>query len=153
MGKIPPPPKKLPEKEDPSYRFLLIWKKDFEDLYKGAFSVYIKQDDPDFFQNLFKVFIYPKAPHGIGHRYNYGNAELFVFLPDFCELKFLVGLQYNKMYSDREILSDPLVIEGFDADCEPETKTWKAFYNEVRKKCNIHKDRIPPPLQPPREDY
>lgn len=156
METIPPPLKKELEKKDQSYSFLQVWKKSFESLYKEHdryISVFIKNDDPRFFKQLFDTYVYPKIPHGIGDKYDYANAELFVLLPDFCGLQFLVGLQYDRMYSDREILSDPLLIEGFDADCEPETKKWEDFYEEIHEKCEVYKNRIPLPPQPSTQDY
>lgn len=153
MGTIAPPPEKLPETEDPSYTFLLAWKESFETLYKNDIKVFIKEDDAGLFHHMFDLYVYPKTPHGIGHRHDYGNAELFILLPEFCGLEFLVGLKFDKMYSDREILSDPFLHDESALDCKPETKKWEVFYKEVHKECEVYKDRIPPPLKPPTQDY
>lgn len=134
---IPVPVKPKRVYTDKRIKYLNEWKKRFEAIHPGI-DVYIYTDE-DFDRTMSKAL----------RDINFGSfnqyARMFVYLPDELELSYLVGLAFDRMYSYVEVLSDPLLPENDMHDCQPETNTWKYFYNKVYSIANKKKKEIPDP--------
>jgi hypothetical protein len=75
------------------------------------------------------------------------KAKIIVILPKDFELGYLIGLAYNRMYSEREVIQDDFVVsENNLPSHQPETYFWETFYNEVYEISKIVFTQVPKPI-------
>ncbi len=58
---------------------------------------------------------------------------------------FFIGYEYNRMFSNIELLIDIMTMSENDIDdCEPETKAWSEFYTILCDEVSNQRKQIPP---------
>lgn len=128
MKVIPTPPEQRTIVEDKRNEFLEDWKKLFQSIHPNI-KVILHHEKG--FENAMYQLLEDR---------DFGNfnkdAKIIVWLPkEFESLGYLIGLAYNQMYSEREVIIDQAAVEENDLPSyEPQTKEWGEFYKEV---CDI----------------
>jgi len=126
---IPKPPKEIVQAKDPTDDYLKEWKRLFESIRSDIKVIIYTETNFQEMLNINSISI------NMSSYYIY-DARIFVNLPSDFKLGYLVGMIRDEMYSNREVLSDPLIDQNEFYDCEPETKKWEDFYKEI---CAINK--------------
>ncbi len=135
---IPKPVKKLAYKKDLRKEYLNGWKKLFESIHEDIKVALYTQSD---FENILRETLGDVNFPG----YYFDDARIVVILPGELNLKYLVGLTGNLMFSHAEVLADPLIGENYNYDCEPEKSSWQKFYFDLCKISEENKGEIPLP--------
>ncbi len=134
MGKIPKPVTAKKGAENFDDKHLQEWK----ELFKGIdqnISVLLKGDE-NFYETHNEL---------CGH-YDLDSQTIefviIVILPGmFGGLEFLIGMNYNKMFSHQDILNDTLPLE-IDVSYEPDINTWAYHYKELVKIREREKNKV-----------
>ena len=135
---IPTPIQKITIEEDQRLQFLKEWKRLFEDLDPQVTAFINKKD------KLFKKKLEEKY-HGIKmEHFIYSHAQIIINLGADVRESYLIGTSYDNMFSNIDILKDPLVDEGFL--CEPETKKWGEYYLIINEQIKEKRKEIPNPF-------
>lgn len=137
IEEIPKPVAKRKLTHDKREKFLNEWKELFESIHP-LIVVTIK----DFPSGL------PESlEHKVEFASDYQKVKIFVELPEEFKIRYLIGLPYDRMFSHVEVMGDDAYFAQEDDvfDCEPRTKPWKFFYNELCKITEKNKKEIPNP--------
>ncbi len=139
-NEIVKPVKQKPKLKDKRVKYLEEWKKLFEDI-SDEIKV-ILYSEKDFDKVLDELLEDRDFEGGFNSR-----AKIIVILPKDFRLGYLIGLAYNHMYSEREVIQDGFVVsENNLPSYEPETYSWKKFYNEVYKISKEVFNQVPKPI-------
>ena len=134
------PPKQKPKVNDKRINYLEVWKKLFEDI-SDEIKV-ILHFEKDFYKVLDELLEDIDFEGGF-----YTKAKIIVILPKDFRLRYLIGLAYNHMYSEREVIEDGFVVsENNLSSYEPKTYSWEKFYNEVYKISKEVFNQVPNPI-------
>lgn len=134
-------PKPAPEEnlgEDTRQKYLEEWKRLFTIINNDiAVVIYTESHFRRTLENTYGDIEFDARYHS--------NARIVITLPDKFGFTYLVGMSGDHMFSEYDVLSDPLIHEEHPYPCEPTTKKWSEYYHEV---CDIEKnlrEEIPKP--------
>ena len=133
------PVKQKSKLNDKRVKYLEGWKKLFEDISDEIKVLLHFEKDFD------KVLDELLEDRNFEGGFN-SEAKIVVILPKDFELGYLIGLAYNRMYSEREVIQDGFVVsENNLPSYQPETKLWKNFYNEIYEISKEVFNQVPKP--------
>lgn len=135
---IPSKPKEFLHSEDFRVKLLNEWKKIFKKIHPNI-KVYLYMD------KVFKDMLNEIYENISFESQFYSDARIIIILPEELELKYLVGLTNDRMFSHQEVLEDPLLGENYNIPCQPELFTWEKFYFDICKISDEKKKEIPSP--------
>ncbi len=142
MEKIPKPVKPFNHSEDLRKKYLNEWKELFKSIH-SEIEVYHYYDN-GFRKILYdsKLFNNVKFDGGL-----YEDIRMIILIPQKDSHYFyIIGLSYNRMFSEREVLQDTYYWNevGYDT-CEPKLFTWEKIYLEFCEISEELKKEIPEP--------
>ena len=139
---VPVPPKKITIAEDKRNAYLQRWKDLFEAINP---EIRVVLNDTDGRSEVF----YEEWKKIVGHiwfdGFDYSDAYILVIFPRAFNPPYLVGLPHDEMFSRSEIDNDELYQSGDEHLCDPETKKWEEWYQEVCKQFSNINTSVPIP--------
>lgn len=135
---MPKLPRKFPHSKDLRLGILNKWKDLFEEVHKDI-KVYLYTEE--IFREVLEE-TYGDISFSSDCR---SDVRIIVILPKELELEYLVGLTYDRMFSHREVLSDPLLSQNYTYPCEPEFFKWEKLYYDICEISEEIKKEIPYP--------
>jgi hypothetical protein len=140
INEIIKPVKQKPKLKDERINHLEGWKKLFEDIsYEIKVILHFEKD---FDKVLYELLEDIDFEGGF-----YTKAKIIVILPKDFRLRYLIGLAYNHMYSEREVIKDGFTVSEYNLPSyQPKTYSWKKFYNEVYKISKEVFNQVPNPI-------
>jgi hypothetical protein len=124
---------------DKRNKYLNEWKSLFENIHSEIKVVLHFEQD---FNKTLDGLLSDKDFQGFNK-----NAKIIITFPKDFELGYLIGLGYDRMYSEREVIQDHFIVTENDLDSyQPETNSWESFYDEVYEISKTVLSEIPKPL-------
>jgi len=141
MDKIPKPVKPFNHSEDLRKKRLDEWKELFKSIHPEI-EVYHYYDD-EFSKILYDKCTFDNVEFEGSF---YEDVRILIFLTKELQLSYIVGLDYNRMFSEREVLQDWYYHNeiGYDT-CVPKLVSWEKTYLDLCRISEEIKKEIPKP--------